>query len=393
MENNTKVRISIPYTTFNKTYNLTRDNVAKVEIPKQVLMAGKTKIENKGIDITADKDIAVYAFSKDSSGLGDGFAVHPKRSLGLEYVVTAYSGSHSNIGVVGVENDTVVSVVLNGRSRLSYNRRVYKNRDALRVSLDKLQTFHIRSRFDLSGVRIITSKPVAVFSGASCEFSEVSPNCDFVVDQVPSVKTWGREYVVHSGQSHSMQGGGLVRVTSARGGTVVRLENGMATRMGIGGVMDLVINPRWPTLITCAPFCMATLYKTHRASVNKSVVGPSVAILPATNQFLSHYTVYITKEERQSVFLNILIKCSASGGLIVNDVLLKDLVWQASESKTWCGATVKVTKVGVNTVHHRDGGTRFGVLVDGIGGRHSYSYYGGRSFQVTREEKGEEVKK
>ena len=64
-------------------------------------MAGKTKIENKGIDITADKDIAVYAFSKDSSGLGDGFAVHPKRSLGLEYVVTAYSGSHSNIGVVG----------------------------------------------------------------------------------------------------------------------------------------------------------------------------------------------------------------------------------------------------------------------------------------------------
>lgn len=393
LENNTEIRVSIPYTTFNKTYDLTRhDDVTKIEIPKQVLMAGKTKIENKGVEITADKDIAVYAFSKDGSGRGDGFVVHPKRSLGLEHVVTTYSGSHSNIGVVGVENDTIVRIVLNGRSRLSYKRRVYKNGDVLRVTLNRLQTLHIRSRFDLSGARVIADKPVAVFSGASCaELAGISPNCDFVVDQVPAVKTWGQEYVVHGEESPSMRGGGLVRVTSARVNTVVRLENGMETRMGIGGVMDLVVNPRWPTLITCAPFCMATLYKTH-SSVNESQIGPSVSILPPTNQFLAYYSVYITKEERGSAFLNILIKCSASGGLVVNDVLLTDLVWQASESKTWCGATVKVAKVGVNTVHHQDGGTRFGVLVNGVGGRHSYSYSGGRRFQVARKEKGKKTK-
>lgn len=402
LENNTKLRVHIPYSSVNQKYVLRKKEVIRVDIPKEVLMARETKVEMKGVGITANKDIVVYAFSKVnvSSGYegfkGDGFLVFPRRSLGFEYVASTYTGSQSNLGVVGVQNNTNVSIVFKAHSGITYRDHVYRSGDTLNITLNGLQTFHISSREDLSGLRVIADKPVAVLSGASCELSKVASNCGNVLDQLPAVKTWDKKYTVYSGRSNSTDGG-LVRVTSASKNTVVLMEDGRTARLGIGDVMDLVVKPRLPTLISCTPYCMTTLYNTHPSldrcseSIHPSKgchVGPSMTILPGTKQFLPYYSVYVPKEANQFSFFSIVIKCSAANGLVINDIIQRNLAWESSRSETWCGVTVQVRKHGVNTLYHKDSNATFSVIVTATGDEGSYAYIAGRSFNVVQNNPG-----
>ena len=120
------------------------------------------------------------------------------------YAMSFYSPSYySSILIVGAEDNTVLRL----KFKLS-NRRVYMYNDYYYVysyreysyTINRLQTFYIypySSYDELSGTRIITNKPVSVFSGHRCSRVPYSNgNCGYLIEQIPPTMYLGKVHYV-----------------------------------------------------------------------------------------------------------------------------------------------------------------------------------------------------
>ena len=58
--------------------------------------------------------------------------------------------------------------------------------------INRLQTRYIQTSNDLSGTKIVTNKPVSIFSGHRCAYVPYSyGNCGYLIEQIPPVTHWG----------------------------------------------------------------------------------------------------------------------------------------------------------------------------------------------------------
>ncbi len=165
---------------------------------------------NSGIRISTDGGkVSVYGFNSGLSS-ADAFNifpchVYPTIPDTYEYVIlsTAHQTTDSRFMIVGCQNNT--EVVITPPSQLdSINTSVPANlgggqtpgpRDPLNIShLDQLTTILLNNQEDLSGTKITSNKPIAVFTGHECgNVPTVSVGtCDHIVQQVPPQVTWGR---------------------------------------------------------------------------------------------------------------------------------------------------------------------------------------------------------
>ena len=61
--------------------------------------------------------------------------------------------------------------------------------------INRLQTVYVRSRDDLTGTKVVTNKPVSLFSGHECADIQSNPrSCDYLIEQIPPTTSWGRVY-------------------------------------------------------------------------------------------------------------------------------------------------------------------------------------------------------
>ena len=107
----------------------------------------------------------------------------------------------SMILLIGIENDTTVTVFpyydilvrAEGVMRHVIGHAEYT------FNLSRLNTAIMgdsyASDFNVAGIKVVTNKPVAVFSGHNCA---VIPNnfagCDYLIEQIPPTSLWGRVY-------------------------------------------------------------------------------------------------------------------------------------------------------------------------------------------------------
>ena len=119
------------------------------------------------------------------------------------YGMSMYSpNSYSSILLVGTENNTSLKL------KFTFSDRVYMNYQRYYVSsgseysfvINRLQTMYIYpyyDRYDLTGTRIITNKPVSVFSGHRCAYVPYSNgNCGYLIEQIPPTTFWGKAHYV-----------------------------------------------------------------------------------------------------------------------------------------------------------------------------------------------------
>ncbi len=229
--------------------------------------------------IEAEDDVAVYALSPNYLS-SDGFMLLPKESLGREYVVSSVrnalwyaSGAlkppmggepypRSEFGVAAIEDNTEVTVRLTADS---YSKR-YEKGYYYTFTLDRGEVIQFMARdtgrkdivnyfdnltktfipklswvgkevdgtdCDLTGSEVLSTKPVAVFSGheraavpddaefAYDEHPDVSR--DHLIEQMPPVEVWGKRFIVIGSLQDYEQtrplGGDVVRVIARYDGT------------------------------------------------------------------------------------------------------------------------------------------------------------------------------
>jgi gliding motility-associated-like protein len=181
----------------------------RIFIPTSLGMAtGTNRIENRGIHITTDKDVSVYAMNKRQYS-ADMAVILPTYALSNDYVVISHwedgnrnnnDNSDSEFLVVAVEDNTQVEIIPTHLTEGGNQPGI-----PFFVTLNSGQTFQVQARGDLTGTTIRSAantdsecRKFAVFAGN--QYTKVgecdNPNGhDHLYAQMYPVYTWGKEYI------------------------------------------------------------------------------------------------------------------------------------------------------------------------------------------------------
>ena len=176
----------------------------------RVYTIGNTLDRNSGIRISTDGgEISVYGFNNEVVSVG-AFSVFPCHSYpgivgNYEYVILSaeQEARDSRLMIVGCQDNT--TVMITSPSLLPIigpsvppslgGGKTPRPGFPLQISdLDQLQSIVLNNQQDLSGTRISSNKPIAVFTGHECG-NIPTPSvgtCDLLIQQVPPQVTWGR---------------------------------------------------------------------------------------------------------------------------------------------------------------------------------------------------------
>ena len=164
---------------------------------------------NSGIRIFTDGgEISVYGFNNEILSV-DAFSVFPCHSypivVNYEYVIlsAAHDSRDSRLMIVGCQDNTVVritppsqfpTITISVPPSLGGGQTPSLTTPLTISDLDQLTSIVVNNRDDISGTKISSNRPIAVFTGHECgniPTPSVS-TCDHLIQQVPPQVTWGR---------------------------------------------------------------------------------------------------------------------------------------------------------------------------------------------------------
>ena len=200
--------------------NIPGERSHHVQLPSS-LIVGSYSDQYKGLYLqTSSRNVTVIGQNLDHRD-GDTFLALPTvKACCTKYVyygISVPSGSGDNVVlIVGTENDTVMNLTVTQSVNIKVNDTVISLNHGIEYSfiVNRLQTVYIGSSRDLTGTRIVTNKPVSVFSGHECGY--VPPvlygSCEHLIEQIPPTTYWGKTYYIPLLRGRR---GGTIRVLAA----------------------------------------------------------------------------------------------------------------------------------------------------------------------------------
>ena len=201
---------------FYKGGSVTANIQNAVVLPKRFagLSYSISKAENKlykeGIYLrTTKSEVTVIGTpsNHNTSEIADTFFAIPIVNLYIDwytyYPVTVYSNNKadSSVVIVATTNRTVVNVTVPVSAFIKINNAQnwasLKPRTVYSYEIQRLQIIYIAApHLDLTGTKVITNKPISLFSGHECAgiprpVIGFFYACDHITEQIPPTKLWG----------------------------------------------------------------------------------------------------------------------------------------------------------------------------------------------------------
>ena len=183
---------------------ITANDEVKIYFPSIVEVASHVE-QNKGIYLkTNSSDVIVIGHNKYPTGYSaDTFLALPTNKLSIKmYVYFGISAPRSTylpnvILIVGTEDSTTMNLIVTQSVTVSVGSTTTDISPGKQYSfvINRLQTIYIESVEDLSGTKVVTDKPISMYSGHICGNipSDVGA-CDYLVEQMPPTALWGKVY-------------------------------------------------------------------------------------------------------------------------------------------------------------------------------------------------------
>uniref|UniRef100_K7F2S2 IgGFc-binding protein-like n=1 Tax=Pelodiscus sinensis TaxID=13735 RepID=K7F2S2_PELSI len=191
----TLITISMKKPALRVSVQASAGQTVTVKIPPNAEMTGSTVFDNTVV-VRADSDISVLLFNSKSNS-ADTTPVYPVHSLGTEYYVitpTVGTDRYREFAIVAWEGPTTVEVYLKGA--VIFQGKTHARGSKLTIKLEAHQAAQLQSPVDVSGTRIVSQKPVAVYVGHTCVTR--ATQCDHVSEQLLPVSSWGTSFIVPS---------------------------------------------------------------------------------------------------------------------------------------------------------------------------------------------------
>ena len=355
--------------------------------------------------ITVDNDdVTEIIGCNEELGSMDAFAAIPVSSLintTEEYfAVTVGTSSHYGTAIeglvliVGSDEDTLVKVEVHLACHAEVNGVVTKLSPGSTHTfvIDKLDTILVTSSRDLTGTRVTANKPLTVYSGHECAFlPKESASCDHLVEQIPPVRLWGKEYVLSPFLQR--RSGDLVKIVAARENTevvtrCVDSRNNNCARSPVETLIALGTGQSHEFLLGSSEFChvsaiepiLVTQFSLN--SQNENIGGPFMLLVPDVNKPVNNVSFISidTYWHRFHHFISFVVKAEFSEiqriYLDDNRVRLTDTAYQVLEFGRGLTFISVRTSVGPGYHHlrHNNHGKLFALLVYGFARDVSYGY-------------------
>ncbi|XP_013407689.1 IgGFc-binding protein [Lingula anatina] len=370
-----------------KTVKVTRGEITSVTLNNRLRLKG-TKKENKGILIEATGEVIVYGANRGSFST-DAFLCLPVDILGTQYYAPSWPKKDRyigpQIGVVAVEDGTRVTFTFPNDNRnisVSYDGRTYVDGSTLQVSLDKYETFHVQNEADLTGTKIISTKPIAVTSGNKRTKVGFLTSSDHLVEMIPPVSTWGKKFVTVPIAKRKV--GDIFRIIASKQNTVISVRGTVNTTVhnytvDQGQYLDLdVASDEFLYIHSSNAILINQLCKTAYSDNT----DPFMMYLPPVEQFSGAYTFATVKSSYISYknFVNIVIKTTEIKGLVLDgSPIKKDAFvgnWTVIAGTEYSGNTIAVSR-GTHSLYHESPIVSFAAFLYGMTNQESYGYPAG----------------
>lgn len=393
VENETRVHIEIPELGRVEDRVIPGNDLIEVEIPApdKMRISKKERLKpiNKVVDITSDFPIGVYGINRRKVS-SDAFLALPEDVATNEYIIPSYpghrtrrTGNPGEVAVVAYRDRTKVVLIQNDVEEAS-------------VVLDKGQVFEYfrkgtregsEVQDDLTGMRVLASAPVGVFSGTICaDVPQTFGLCDHIVEQIPPLATWGRRYV--TAPLVRRLAGDIFRIISGRDDNVIKVSNKTFRLEKAGDFGELDIPSNESHIIECSKACLVVLYCKGK-NADGVLADPFMMMLPPTEQFSNDYIFATPDDERIKKefdnFVNIVVRTDKVDGMILDDVRLASDDWTKVPGSEFSYLRKEITS-GIHFAHHESPIVGFGLYVYGFANYDSYGYPGGLRLGALYEE-------
>ena len=349
-----------------------RNSSTRVILPNTVEVQSITDRE-KGIYVKAEgvRKIVVYGLSY-AQFTSDAFLALPCNTLAVdsyEYYSVAYTVSsdwESLLLIVACEDDTLVITPTGS------------------ITLNRLQTYQIESLTDLTGTRIISSKPVSVFSSQECVNVPVGiVACDFITEQVPPTSTWGNRFLIASLLGRNS--GERIRVLASTQNSVVTVNCNRDERRSTFNLSGnwtefQVASNDYCVIEASSPIFVAQYALGQQAD---GLVGdPFMMMIPPIEQYSNSY-VFDALSTFQSNYITVYVapEYFQPQDIFVDDSTIAVNEWFAvncTSGNRTCGYITRVPiSSGEHRLLHQNPSARVGVSAYGFNGFNSYGYPGG----------------
>ena len=313
--------------------------------------------------------------------------------------MSVYSpNSYSSILIVGTEDYTTIRLKFTQTTYVymsSGNNYVYSYREYSYV-IHRLQTMYIYPYYnhrshDMSGTRIVSNKPVSVFSGHRCAYVPYGyGNCGYLIEQIPPTIFWGTLHYIAPLATRRTY---TLKVLAAHDSTSFIIYCNNTAR-------SYSLNEQGHTYITYENQEYCAVHSSEGILVaqfsGRDGEDPSMTLVPASNSFLNkfqfptfnHYTTY------SAHYINIIVMAQYYQSDKIFLITTNGFKYSL-KSKEWTPIRVSntieayATKVhvlqGVVEIIHTNVTALMTALVYGIDQRNGYIHSGGSLYSAIGE--------
>ncbi|KAI7798981.1 hypothetical protein IRJ41_016048, partial [Triplophysa rosa] len=196
ISNPSKLSANVKVTALGKIFEQTIQpgQGATFQLPSGVEISGTTTTYQT-VQVLSDQKILVSSFNYKLYS-SDTSLIYPVEDWGTEYYLFTPMlgplGSFKEFSVVNYDTQNSIEVQLSGV--VLFEGSFYPRGSKLTFNLMPMESAQIQSQDDLTGSRIKSQQPVAVFAGHSCAW--FYSTCSHVYEQLIPVSNWGKEFMV-----------------------------------------------------------------------------------------------------------------------------------------------------------------------------------------------------
>jgi len=363
--------------------------------------------------VSSDKEVSVYALNQGST-TSDAFLVLPSDALGKDYYVLTYNSDRQGSGLIPnngstpsefaiVATEDGTDITINPSARTARNG----NANTILARLDQGQSLLVQADLsagdgsgDLTGSRVQSNKPIGLFAGQQRARVPIKndqlTSRDHIVEQLPSVDTWGRTAIVvpfPRPYNATNQSQDIYRVIAGYDSTDILINGIKTTTLSKGGIYQSVLTT--PQVITSNKSIMVAQYKKTSGTTNSSNTDyngdPMMMLVPPSDQFQDNYRFvsiqavnfangFFYDQGYDEQWITIVMPNTAVSSTRLDGQLIGSIpgfgatvIPGTNFSYTW----LRVSD-GVHTITSNE---RVGIYVYGYGRANSYGYVGGMSFR------------
>jgi hypothetical protein len=260
-----------------------------VPLHASTIIKTSATIEKKGIHVQSDKPINVYVVNHEQV-FSDGFLVLEYSDISREYFVSSYKPSTGSEFAISSSFDNThvnITLKLQPQNSVAVNHNSYTDKQTFSIRLDRLDAFLIQhSVSDLTGTFITSDKPISVTSGNICaKIPQGQDTCDYLVEQVPPVKTWKTKYIVASFRTKRHF---RIRIISSQDANRIAIAGTVRASLDRGEFYEYVIEQDYIAVVE-GTYPVLVVQYNERHDIDNDIGDPFMVTIPAVEHYLDEY--------------------------------------------------------------------------------------------------------